>query len=125
VRWNTFHGNKGHNDVLDVDSDVLPNPILQLRENIFLGQSGDEDCDLGGDVFIDGNFFAHGHKDTANTSLGHASAFSTGDAGTGTTVGLLAPTFSGTSITRRRSRRARPRSSNTIPITRCTRISPT
>ena len=86
VRWNVFHGNKGHNDVLDVDSDVLPNPILQVRENIFLGQNGDEDCDLGGDVFLDGNFFAHGHKDTANTSFGHGSAFSTGDAGTGTTV---------------------------------------
>lgn len=86
VRWNTFHGNKGHNDVLDVDSDVVPNPILQVRENIFLGQSGDEDCDLGGDVFIDGNFFAHGHKDNFNTSAGYASAFTTGDAGTGTTI---------------------------------------
>lgn len=86
VRWNVFHGNKGHNDVLDVDSDVVPNPILQVRENIFLGQNGDEDCDLGGDVFLDGNIFAHGHKDTPNTSAGHASAFSTGDAGTGTTV---------------------------------------
>ena len=63
VRWNIFRGNKGHNDVLDVDSDVVPNPILQVRENVFLGVTGDEDCDLGGDVFIDGNFFAHGMKD--------------------------------------------------------------
>ncbi len=83
---NTFGGNKGHNDVVDIDSGVLPNPILQARENIFHGQTGDEDLDLGGDAFLDGNVFSHGTKDQWNTPGGYASAFTTGDAGGGTTI---------------------------------------
>jgi hypothetical protein len=86
VRWNTFRGNKGHNDVIDIDSSAVPNPLLQVRENLFLGQIGDENLDLGGDVFIDGNVFAHITKDAPNTSDGYANAFTTGDAGTGTTI---------------------------------------
>ena len=83
---NTFGGNKGHNDVVDIDSDVVPNPILQVRENVFNGQTGDEDLDLGGDAFLDGNVFSHGGKDQWNTPGGYASAFTTGDAGGGTTI---------------------------------------
>jgi hypothetical protein len=80
IRYNTFGGNKGHNDVVDVDSGTLPAAIVQIIGNVFNGQTGDEDCDMGGDAYLEGNIFSHGTKDQYNTSsAGYASAFSTGD----------------------------------------------
>ena len=94
IRGNTFGGNKGHNDVLDVDSLVVPNPILQIRENQFNGQFGDECLDLGGDVLLDGNIIRNGRKDQWNNSGGYGSGFSTGDAGGGTTIVVTRGIFS-------------------------------
>ena len=85
IQNNVFGTNKGHNDVIDADSDRLPNPILEVRDNVFLG-AGDEELDLGGDVYVTGNLFTNIFKDDETSDRGYANAISTGDAGTGTTI---------------------------------------
>jgi hypothetical protein len=77
---NSFGTNKGHNDVIDVDSGTRPAPIVEIRENFFVG-CGDELCDLGGDVLLDGNFFQLVAKDPSMANGVFANAISTGDPG--------------------------------------------
>ena len=77
---NTFGTNKGHNDVIDVDSGARPAPIVEIRENFFVG-TGDELCDLGGDVLLDGNFFQNVAKDPSMSNGVYSNAISTGDPG--------------------------------------------
>ncbi|MFV2065593.1 MAG: lamin tail domain-containing protein, partial [Pirellulales bacterium] len=78
IENNLFGTNKGHNDVIDVTSGSRPDPILEIRDNVFLG-SGDELLDLGGDVYVTGNLFAHVAKDADSSDRGYANAISTGD----------------------------------------------
>jgi len=85
IQNNLFGTNKGHNDVIDVTSRRRPNPIVQILDNVFLG-SGDEEIDLGGDVYIAGNRFLNIYKDDANSDRGYANAISTGDAGRNATT---------------------------------------
>lgn len=85
VEGNRFGTNKGHNDVVDVDSNVRPAPILQIVGNAFAG-TGDELLDLAGDVWISGNVFTNVFKDQATSDRGYASAISTGDGAAGGTV---------------------------------------
>jgi hypothetical protein len=85
IRGNTFGGNSGHNDIIDVDSGTRPDPILQILDNVFLG-SGDEQLDLGGDVYVAGNLFMNVNKDSENNDRGYANSISTGDAGNHTTI---------------------------------------
>lgn len=77
---NNFGTNKGHNDVIDVDSGTRPAPIVEIRENFFVG-TGDELCDLGGDVLLDGNVFQNVAKDPSMSNGVYANAISTGDPG--------------------------------------------
>ncbi|MFT4640666.1 MAG: hypothetical protein ACI8T1_003996, partial [Verrucomicrobiales bacterium] len=79
IQHNVFGTNKGHNDVIDVDSGVRPAPILQVLNNRFLG-ARDELLDLGGDVYIAGNIFFNVVKDDETSDRGYANAISTGDA---------------------------------------------
>lgn len=85
IQGNFFGTNKGHNDVIDVNSGVHPGPIVQVLDNVFLG-GGDDLLDLGGDVFIEGNVFLNVHKDNDSSDRGYASAISTGDTASNTTV---------------------------------------
>ncbi len=86
IDHNTFGTNKGHNDVIDADSNrVTQGPILQVLNNVFRG-AGDEMLDLGGDVYVAGNVFQNGHKDQYTSDRGYASVMSTGDAGANTTI---------------------------------------
>ena len=86
IEGNEFGTNKGHNDVIDADSNRVTNgPILQILNNVFHG-AGDELLDLGGDVYVAGNLFQNVFKDDTTSDRGYANAISTGDAGTGTTV---------------------------------------
>ena len=85
IRNNIFGTNKGHNDVVDVDSGRRPDPILQIIDNVFLGV-GDEALDLGGDVYVSGNHFMNIFKDDETSDRGYANGISTGDVGTGTTI---------------------------------------
>lgn len=78
VRNNIFGTNKGHNDVIDVDSNQLPNPIMQVLDNVFTG-AGDEAIDGGGDILIEGNRFAKNIKDRDNDGTGDSNCVSTGD----------------------------------------------
>ncbi|MGI8604846.1 MAG: hypothetical protein ACR2OZ_17895 [Verrucomicrobiales bacterium] len=77
---NIFGTSKGHNDVLDCDSNAYPNPILEIRENYFHGAL-DELADLGGDVLLEGNIFQHVAKDPRMAGGVYANAISTGDPG--------------------------------------------
>ncbi|MCP4848469.1 MAG: hypothetical protein GY899_11040 [Verrucomicrobiaceae bacterium] len=85
IRNNIFGSNSGHNDIIDVDSGIRPDPILQILDNVFLG-SGDEQLDLGGDVYVAGNLFMNVNKDSENDDRGYANAISTGDSGNDTTI---------------------------------------
>ena len=85
IRGNIFGSNAGHNDIIDVDSGTRPDPILQILDNVFLG-SGDEQLDLGGDVYVAGNLFMNVNKDSENSDRGYANSISTGDAGNNTTI---------------------------------------
>ncbi|MCA9211951.1 MAG: CotH kinase family protein [Planctomycetales bacterium] len=86
IRNNSFGTNKGHNDVIDADSNLIGNgPILQVIGNTFEG-AGDELLDLGGDVFVYGNVFKNVFKDDTTSDRGYANVISTGDAGVGTTI---------------------------------------
>jgi hypothetical protein len=79
IQDNEFGTNKGHNDVIDADSGLWPNePILQIRRNVFAG-AGDELVDLGGDVYVEGNFFHNVFKDDETSDRGYANAISMGD----------------------------------------------
>ncbi|MCA9152133.1 MAG: lamin tail domain-containing protein, partial [Planctomycetales bacterium] len=86
IQGNRFGLNKGHNDVIDVDSNrVTQGPIVQILDNVFTG-SGDELLDLGGDVYVAGNLFRGVAKDDSTSDRGYANAISTGDAGANTTI---------------------------------------
>ena len=85
IECNTFGTNKGHNDVIDTDSGLRPNPILQVRNNVFRG-AGDEQLDLGGDVYLEGNVFFNIFKDDETSDRGYANGISTGDAVSNATV---------------------------------------
>ena len=86
IQNNQFGTNKGHNDVIDADSNRVANgPILQILDNVFQG-AGDELLDLGGDVYVAGNLFKHVSKDDSTSDRGYANAISTGDAGANTTL---------------------------------------
>ena len=87
IRDNFFGSNKGHNDVIDVDSGWRPNPILQIIGNYFSG-TGDELCDLGGDVFLSENIFLNVFKDDETSDRGYANAISTGDVGPDATFSI-------------------------------------
>ncbi|MCB1098365.1 MAG: lamin tail domain-containing protein [Verrucomicrobiae bacterium] len=81
IRGNTFGTNAGHNDVIDVDSGKRSNEsrqILQVLNNVFSG-GRDELLDLGGDVYVDGNFFTNIFKDDKTSDRGYANAISSGD----------------------------------------------
>ncbi|MEO8351933.1 MAG: lamin tail domain-containing protein, partial [Chthoniobacteraceae bacterium] len=96
VWYNEFRGNKGHNDVFDADSggfnnatdltSATPNPILDCRYNNFLGLTGDEHIDLGGDAYIAGNIFQRGHKDMWTNDHGYSNCISSGDKSGATTI---------------------------------------
>lgn len=88
IRENTFGTNAGHNDVIDVDSGRRSDDsrkILQVLNNVFAG-GRDEQLDLGGDVYVDGNFFTNIHKDDQTSDRGYANSISSGDTATDTTI---------------------------------------
>ena len=78
IRNNYFGTNKGHNDVVDVVSGNLPEPIVQILGNYFAG-SRCEELDLGGDIYVAGNTFTRVFKDDETSDRGYANAISTGD----------------------------------------------
>ncbi len=78
IRNNVFGTNKGHNDIIDVDSNQLPDPILQILNNEFTG-SGDEAVDGGGDILVEGNRFANFIKDRDNDGSGDSNCITTSD----------------------------------------------
>lgn len=92
IRNNIFGTNKGHNDVIDAVSGRRPDPIVQILDNVFLG-SGDEELDLGGDVYVAGNLFMNVFKDDETSDRGYANAISTGDNGSNTTTVVARNTF--------------------------------
>ena len=92
IKNNYFGINKGHNDVIDVDSGWRPNPIVQIIGNYFSG-AGDELCDLGGDVFLSENIFLNVFKDDETSDRGYANAISTGDVGPGATFSVSRNVF--------------------------------
>ena len=95
--YNSFHGNRGHQDVFDADSgrwsarDAGGNQtngqfVLDCRYNHFFGLAGDEHMDLGGDAYIASNIFENATKDYWTNDTGYSNAISSGDKGTGTTI---------------------------------------
>ncbi|MDG2125456.1 MAG: right-handed parallel beta-helix repeat-containing protein, partial [Verrucomicrobiales bacterium] len=92
LRYNSFGTNKGHNDVIDVESPNLPDPIAQIIGNTFAG-AGDELLDLGGDVYVAENFFYNVNKDDETSDRGYANAISTGDSGSQTTIAVARNIF--------------------------------
>ena len=99
VWYNEFHGNKGHNDVFDADSGGFDtavgvgvnstNPILDCRYNNFLGFTGDEHIDLGGDAYVASNIFQRGHKDVWTNDHGYSNCISSGDKSGATTIWVV------------------------------------
>ncbi len=77
VRNNTFGTTKGHNDIIDFDPGVRPNPIAQILDNTFLG-GGDDAMDLEGDAWIEGNLIQNMIKDQYNTAAGNSNGGSLG-----------------------------------------------
>jgi len=69
----------GHNDAIDFNGPSRPNPIPQILNNMFLG-GGDEALDLETDAHIEGNVFAHYHKDAYNHDAGESNVISAGGA---------------------------------------------
>jgi fibronectin type 3 domain-containing protein len=92
IENNVFGTNKGHNDIIDVDSARRPAPIVQIIGNYFSGV-GDELIDLGGEVFIADNVFTNVFKDDETSDLGFANAISTGDRGSNTTISVVRNVF--------------------------------
>ena len=98
VYYNSFHGNRGHQDVFDCDSgrwaprDPVTNFqsngqfVIDCRYNHFFGLAGDEHMDLGGDAYIASNIFENATKDFWTNDTGYSNAISSGDKGTGTTI---------------------------------------
>ncbi len=78
IDGNVFGRNKGHNDIIDVDSEQLPLAVVQVINNIFLG-AGDEAIDGGGDYYVAGNVFMNFRKDIDNDGTGDSNVISTGD----------------------------------------------
>ncbi len=93
IKNNIFGKNKGHNDVIDVDSGWRPEPIVQIIGNYFEG-AGDELCDLGGDVYLSENVFLNVFKDDETSDRGYANAISTGDVGPDATFVIARNIFS-------------------------------
>lgn len=85
IEHNVFGTNKGHNDVIDIDSNRWPDPVAMIRNNVFLG-GGDEAIDGGGDILIEGNLFLNFQKDADNTGGGDSNVITTGDVRTSTLV---------------------------------------
>ena len=81
IEGNVFGRNKGHNDVIDINSNQYPDPVVQIRNNVFLG-GGDEAIDGGGDILIEGNLFLNFIKDNDNDGSGDSNVISTSDGGT-------------------------------------------
>lgn len=92
IQNNFFGTNKGHNDVIDVESGRRPGPIVQIIGNRFAG-AGDELLDLGGDVYVADNVFYNVFKDDETSDRGYANAISTGDGGRGTTISVARNIF--------------------------------
>ncbi len=78
IQGNTFGTNRGHNDVIDVGSATLPDPIVEIIGNTFHG-TGDELVDLDGDAYVEGNLFQNVSKDDETSDRGYANAISTSD----------------------------------------------
>lgn len=84
---NFFGPVMGYSDTIDFTGGNRPGPILQVIENVFMG-SGDDILDLDGtDAHIEGNLFAHIHK---NGSPDSASAVSGGRNGSDTSEVTMA-----------------------------------
>lgn len=98
VYFNSYGGNRGHQDVFDCDSgrwsarDAVTNNqtngqfVIDCRYNHFFGLAGDEHMDLGGDAYIASNTFENLRKDFWTNDTGYANAISSGDKGDGTTI---------------------------------------
>ncbi|MCX8108858.1 MAG: hypothetical protein N3G20_08640, partial [Verrucomicrobiae bacterium] len=73
---NYFAPPAGYADVIDFTGGKRPGPILQILNNTFAG-GGDDGLDLDGtDAHIEGNVFAHFHKN--NDTSSESAAISTG-----------------------------------------------
>ena len=57
---------------------ILPGPILQVIDNVFLG-TGDQHLDLTGDVYVADNFFQNAIKDHQTSDPDYAGAISIGN----------------------------------------------
>ena len=77
VQNNIFGTTKGHNDSIDFDAGVRPEPIPQILNNTFLG-GGDDAMDFEGDVHIEGNLIMNFIKDEWNTGSGNSNGISAG-----------------------------------------------
>lgn len=86
IENNVIGRNRGHNDNIDVDSEQWPNPILVIRNNVFLG-TGDEAQDGGGDFLFEANIVGDFQKDIDNDGTGDSNIITTGD--TETTVAMI------------------------------------
>ncbi|MBN2473693.1 MAG: lamin tail domain-containing protein [Pirellulales bacterium] len=71
---NTFGTTTGYSDVIDFTGGKLPNAVIQILDNVFLGGS-DDGLDLDGtDAHIEGNVFMHFHQDAPRDSSSNAIA---------------------------------------------------
>jgi len=77
VENNVFGTTKGHNDILDIDTNGLFGPTFVIRNNLFKG-GGDDALDMEGDAFIEGNTFFNFIKDQYNTGSGNSNILSAG-----------------------------------------------
>ncbi len=77
VENNIFGITKGHNDVIDFNAGIRPDPIPQILGNTFLG-GGDDAMDFEGDVHIEANLIMNFIKDQWNTGDGNSNGISAG-----------------------------------------------
>lgn len=77
IEENVFGTNKGHNDAIDLDGPAAPKPIMQIRNNAFLG-GADDALDLEGDALIEGNLFLNFNRDQYNKASGESNVLSAG-----------------------------------------------
>lgn len=75
---NVFGTTLGYTDVIDFSGGKRPGPIIEIRNNVFLGGSDDALDFDGTDAHIEGNLFTHFHKNNTSTSL--ATVIATGAA---------------------------------------------